>query len=221
MRSESCTFIWHPKVLMHAVLVSGLARPAGFLESGMGVVCVVLLILFLRLVDAGSEGDLPRAALEPHIFDLHVPGPRRPPEYIRNARTFLLAELEHRPSAYPPTNAPPPCTLFTLPRSNHPHRPHFSTQYPLHNPHRYTQTKRESSLQQGHSPSFRLYYAVMYQGGEDAGWGSVVGGEPGSVSVCGEVCERSPEIGIRGSGGRLEGTFGEGGGVESGLNSSR
>src|SRR5215210_8413336 len=146
---------------MHAVLVSGLARPAGFLESGTGVVCVVLLILFLRLVDAGSQGDLPRTALEPHILDLHVPGPRRPPEYIRNARTFLLTELEHRPSAYPPTNAPPPCTLFTLPRRNHPHRPHLSTQDPLYTPHRYPQTKRESRLPQCRTVPVKLYYAVM------------------------------------------------------------
>src|SRR5215208_451482 len=93
MRSESCTFIWQPKVLMQAVLAPRLARPAGLLESGIGavaVVCVALLIFFLRLVNSGCEGDLPRTALEPQLFDLHVPGPRRPPEYIRNARTFLL-----------------------------------------------------------------------------------------------------------------------------------
>src|SRR5215211_5127014 len=161
IRSESCTFIWHPKVLMHAVLVSGLARLAGFMESGMGVVCVVLLILFLRLVDAGSEGDLPRTALEPHLLDLQVPGPRRPPEYIRNALTFHLAELEHRPPNSPPTVAPLPCTLLPLPRGNLLHRPHFPTQYSLHAPHRYPQTKREGRLPQGHAPSFELYYAVM------------------------------------------------------------
>src|SRR5215208_4206182 len=71
---------------MQAVLAPGSALPRGLLESGMGaVVFVVLLILFLRLVDSGSEGDLPRTALEPQLFDLHVPGPRRPPEYLRHA----------------------------------------------------------------------------------------------------------------------------------------
>src|SRR5919107_5290683 len=125
---------------MHAVLEPVRSLPEGFLESGMGVVCVVLLILFLRLVDAGSEGELSRTAFEPHILDLQVPGPRRPPEYIRNARTFLLPKLEHRPS-YPPANAPPPCTLLPLPRGNRPHRPHLSTQYPLHTPHRYSKTE--------------------------------------------------------------------------------
>src|SRR5215207_2467442 len=119
IRSESCTFIWQPKVLMHAVLVSGPARPAGFLESGMGVVCVVLLILFLRLVDPGFEGDLPRTALEPQLFDLHVPGPRRPPEYIRYARTFLLplAPSLLTPPETPSTGRTSPrnilCTLLT------------------------------------------------------------------------------------------------------------
>src|SRR5215217_2095593 len=72
------------------------------------VVFVVLLILFLRFVDSGSERDLPRTALEPQLFDLHVPGPRRPPEYIRNARTFLLPKLQHRPPLSPPNSPPPP-----------------------------------------------------------------------------------------------------------------
>jgi hypothetical protein len=43
------------------------------------VVFVVLLILFLRLVDAGDDGDLPRTALEPEILDLEIPGKSRPP----------------------------------------------------------------------------------------------------------------------------------------------
>src|SRR5919112_2655586 len=102
MRSESCTFIWHPKVLMHAVLAPGSAGSPGFLESGMGVVCALLFILFLRLVDPGPEGDLPRTALEPQPFDLQVPGPRRPPEYILNARTFLLPKPQHSPPISPP-----------------------------------------------------------------------------------------------------------------------
>src|SRR5215211_3872089 len=130
MRSESCTFIWHPKVLMQAVLAAGSARPALSLQSGMGAVFVVLLILFLRLVDSRSEGDLPRTALEPQLFDLHVPGSRRPPEYIRNARTFLLPKFQHRP----------PISRPNL------HRPHLTSQYPLHAPHRNVKTKPESRL---------------------------------------------------------------------------
>src|SRR5919112_4523006 len=108
MRSESCTFIWHPKVLMHAVLAPGSAGPSGFLESGMGVVCVLLLILLLRLVNPGPQGDLPRTTLEPQLFDLHVPGPRRPPEYIRYARSFLLPKLQHRPPISPPNGPSTP-----------------------------------------------------------------------------------------------------------------
>ena len=47
------------------------AADAGFRESGIGVgVSVVLLILFLRLVDAGPDGDLPRTALEPQVLYL-------------------------------------------------------------------------------------------------------------------------------------------------------
>src|SRR5688572_12390551 len=115
MRSESCTFIWQPKVLIQAVLVSGPARPAGFLESGMGVVWVVLFILFLQLVDSGSEGDLSRTALEPQLLDLHVPGPRRPPEYILNARAFLIPNLQHRSPTYLSASPPPLRPSTTLP----------------------------------------------------------------------------------------------------------
>src|SRR5215204_4896301 len=129
MRSESCTFIWQPNVLMQAVLAPGSARPEGFLESGMGafgVICVVLLILFLRLVDPGPEGDLPRTTLEPQVFDLHVPGPSRPPEYIRNARTFLLPKLQNRPPITPPNNLPTPDHFITLPSRNILHRQHLN-----------------------------------------------------------------------------------------------
>src|SRR5215203_6635083 len=104
---------------MQAVLAPGSARPTGLLESGMGaVVFVVLLILFLRLVDAGSQGDLPRTALEPQFFDLHVPGPRRPPEYIRNACTFLLSKLQNGPTIHSPTSPPPPHSPGFPPRRN-------------------------------------------------------------------------------------------------------
>src|SRR5215212_900365 len=130
MRSESCTFIWQPKVLMQAVLAPEAIRPAGFLMSGM--VRVVLLILFLRLVDAGSHGDLPRTTLEPHFFDLHVPGPRRPPEYIRNASTFILPELQNGPTIDSPTSPPPPHSPGPSPRRNILDRPHLTPQYPLH-----------------------------------------------------------------------------------------
>src|SRR5215210_844970 len=147
MRSESCTFIWHPNVLMQAVLVPGSALPAGFLESGMGTaVFVVLLILFLRLVDPGPEGDLPRTTLEPYILDLQIPGPRRPPQYIRNAPTFLLPKLQHRPSVDAPASRPIPGTLKTLPRRNTLQRTYLTTQYPLYTPHRYAKAKPDRRL---------------------------------------------------------------------------
>src|SRR5829696_1752200 len=151
MRSESCTFIWQPQVLMQAVLAPGLARPEGLLESGIGavaVVCVALVIFFLRLVNSGFEGDLPRTALEPQLFDLHVPGPRRPPEYIRYARTFLLPKLEHRPPISPPNNLPTPDHFITLPSRNILHRQHLTSQYPLYAPHRNVKPKPQSHLPQ-------------------------------------------------------------------------
>jgi hypothetical protein len=88
MRSESWTFIWQPKVLMHAVFGAPTPDPPegpnsapGFWESGIGEgreVFVVSVILFLRLVDAGSAGDLSRTDLEPDLLDLEIPRPRRP-----------------------------------------------------------------------------------------------------------------------------------------------
>src|SRR5215212_10879390 len=116
---------------MQAVLAPGSAPPRGLLENGMGAVFfVVLLKLFLRLVDSGSEGDLPRTALEPQLFDLHVPGPRRPPEYIPNARTFLLPKLQHRPPISPPNSHPTPDPFTALPSGKILDRPHLTTQYP-------------------------------------------------------------------------------------------
>src|SRR5215207_5761712 len=127
---------------MQAVLAPGSAPPRGLLESGMDAVfLVVLLILFLRLVDSGSEGDLPRTALEPQLFDLHVPSPRRPPEYIRNARTFLFPKLQHRPPISPPHSTPTPDPFITLPSRNNLHRPYLTSQYPLYASHRCTKPK--------------------------------------------------------------------------------
>src|SRR3712207_5067018 len=89
MRSESWTFIWQPNVRMQAVRVSPTAWPlaprrdAGFVEIRTGVavrgVCAVSLIVFLRLVDAGSQRDLARATLQLEVARLEVARPRRPP----------------------------------------------------------------------------------------------------------------------------------------------
>src|SRR5215207_5718691 len=94
IRSESCTFIWHPKVLMQAVFpspgASGVRRlrgpprgsPGVLRESGIGAVgssLVVLLILFLLRVDAGYDGDLPWTTPELEVLYLEVPGTGRPP----------------------------------------------------------------------------------------------------------------------------------------------
>jgi hypothetical protein len=86
IRSESCTFIWHPKVLMQAVLpplvVATVPPSAGLRDNGIGAVgasLAVLFILFLRLVDAGCDGDLTRTAPEREIFDLEIPCKSRPP----------------------------------------------------------------------------------------------------------------------------------------------
>src|SRR5215208_5853212 len=125
------------------------------------VVFVMLLILFLRLVDSGSERDLPRTALEPQPFDLHVPGPCRPPEYIRNARTFLLPKLQHRPPTSPPNGPPIPDPPPALPSGKILDRPHLTTQYPLRAPHRYAKPKPVSRLPQTGAVSPILYYVVM------------------------------------------------------------
>src|SRR5687768_16664321 len=146
---------------MQAVLAPGSTRPAGLLESGMGAVCVVLLIFFLRLVNPGPEGDLPRTALEPQLFDLHVPGARRPTEYIRNARSFLLPKLQHRATISPPNSPPTPDHLITLPSRNTLDRPYLTSQYPLYTPHRNVKTKPESRLPQTRAVSLLWYYAVM------------------------------------------------------------
>src|ERR671910_257343 len=132
---------------MQAVLALGSKRPALLLESGIGaVVFVVLLILFLRLIDSGSEGDLPRTALEPQLFDLHVPSPRRPPEYIRNAPTFILPKIQHRPPISPPNSPPTPDPSTALPSRDALERSHLTSQYPLYTPHRYAKPKPESRL---------------------------------------------------------------------------
>src|SRR5829696_99475 len=109
IRSESCTFIWQPKVLMQTVLeaegasgrASAVALAVGLWESGKGAVDAlagVLVILFLRLVDAGCNRNFTRTALEPEILNLQIPGPRRLPQYIRDAATFLVPKPKDRPS---------------------------------------------------------------------------------------------------------------------------
>src|SRR5919206_1715653 len=121
MRSESWTFIWQPKVRMHAVLAAalpcGLAEGSGFLESFIGTaVCSlrsVSLILFLRLVDAGSHGDLSGTGQELGLPNLKVARPGRPPKYIRDGAPFLLAEREHGSVA---NRHPRPLLSFLHPR---------------------------------------------------------------------------------------------------------
>src|SRR5918997_2809953 len=112
IRSESCTFIWQPKVRMHAVFVPSEAPgatkpPRGFLENGIGAtvggVPAASLILVLRLVDAGSHGDLSRTAPKLDLPQLQVASPRRPPKYIRDATLVLLTDHEHRPIAHTPS----------------------------------------------------------------------------------------------------------------------
>src|SRR5215216_2598456 len=143
MRSESWTFIWQPKVRMQAVLAPsgtprGLSPGPGFLETRTGVtvrgVSTVSLILFLRLVDAGSHADLTRADLELDLPNLEVAGPRRPPKYSRHGASFFLSQREHRPIAQPRTGLlPSPCYSSILPLDG-PGRSYLSAPHPLHRP---------------------------------------------------------------------------------------
>src|SRR5919112_2666556 len=105
---------------MHAVLApSGgapTACPPGFEESGIGVLSpdpVSLLILFLRLVDSAAKGDLTPAALDLEVLDLQIPGPGRPPEYIRDPCPVFVPEHEYGSStsrSTPTTPRRPPDT---------------------------------------------------------------------------------------------------------------
>src|SRR5215213_9026538 len=151
---------------MQAVLAPGSTLARGLLESGMGVVFfVVLLKLFLRLVDPGSEGDLPRTALEPQLFDLHVPGPRRPSEYIRNARTFLLPKLQHRSPPPPPHNPsdPPPLHHAPLPKQPRQVAPHLAVSSVRSSPKRQVQARKPP-------PANRNCLVVLVLCGDVRGW---------------------------------------------------
>src|SRR5215213_7111329 len=65
-----------------------------------------------------------------------------------------------------------------------------------------------------------MYYAVIQEGGEDPGGGSVVGVEAVAVAVggFGEALEGGHKVGSRRAGCGLEGAFGEGVSIEDGLN---
>jgi hypothetical protein len=103
MRSESCTFIWQPKVLMHAVFdavqgepgeasTTGVGvPPIGFLDMETGVEdtaayffvhpavpFVLLLILVLPFVEVGSQDHLSRPHLCLKVRKLKVARFRRP-----------------------------------------------------------------------------------------------------------------------------------------------
>src|SRR5215217_3190426 len=114
MRSESWTFIWQPKVLMHAVLPMAGARASGFLPRRTGTdrraspaaasqaaffaSSVVLLILFLRLVDAGPQDDLAGAFLDLAPRQVQVARPRRRAQHGRDLREVFGPQREYRPS---------------------------------------------------------------------------------------------------------------------------
>src|SRR5215208_7490501 len=144
IRSESWTFIWQPNVRMQAVLVpsvpeGALAPRASRLREivtgvavRVGGVCVASLIVFLRLVDAGSHGDLSRTALELEFPYLEVARPRRPPKYSRDGASFLLPYRKHRSIARAPPYPLLPPHLARLCQGDLSHRHHLPTPHPLH-----------------------------------------------------------------------------------------
>src|SRR5919112_4548769 len=102
--SESWTFIWQPKVRMQAVLVPSDLEGAALAPRAPGLREIVAvrggtvasLIVFLRLVDADSHGDLSGTALELELPYLEEARPRRPPKYIRDGVPFLLPHHKYR-----------------------------------------------------------------------------------------------------------------------------
>src|SRR3712207_1198254 len=107
MRSESWTFIWQPKVRMHAVLVA--SETPGPLATGWGFLVRfirVSLILLLRLVDSRSHGDLPWPGVELELPQLKVACLRRLPKYIRDAAYFLDSKFKYLPIAYRSSTLP-------------------------------------------------------------------------------------------------------------------
>src|ERR687885_34321 len=97
IRSESWTFIWQPKVLMHAVLdPPDAGAREGFLVKGIvGPAFFVLLIFILRLVDAGSQDDLAGTSLDVEPRQLQVARPRRPAQHGTNLREVLGPHREY------------------------------------------------------------------------------------------------------------------------------
>src|SRR3712207_2796535 len=113
IRSESWTFIWQPKVLIHAVLVdaasvlppgrtagTGVGARDGFLTSGIGVmfllVWVILLILFLRFIDLCFQDSPPRARLDANPRDTQEPSPPPPPQDFPDLVEILAPHREYR-----------------------------------------------------------------------------------------------------------------------------
>src|SRR3712207_1432143 len=147
MRSESWTFIWQPKVRMHAVFVGsesvGPGGRWGFSVSFMGGPSMFSLILFLRLVDQALYGDLPGAQLQFDPLELEVARLRGPPKYSLDLGPFPLTKHEHRPFAplspsplllYTTTAPPPVPPAYSRYRAN---RSYLATPDPLHRSPRY------------------------------------------------------------------------------------
>src|SRR5918997_2354360 len=216
MRSESWTFIWQPKVRMHAVLLPSREPGAGwgFVES---FIIGALLILLLRLVDARPHGDLSGTAPQLELPDLEVARPRRPPKYIRHGAPFFLTEGEHGPFGHHSTRPLPPTPDLRPTPGDALHRRYLPAPHPLRRPQRYLQPEPGRDLTQPPRAIRPGYYVVSKQGGEDAGGGCVV-----EVQVaCREVLEGGEEVGAGRARGGLQAAFGEGAGIEGGPNGGR
>src|SRR5947209_12368294 len=134
---------------MHAVFVS--SDGAGFSVSGIGALTApgpplfaLLLILFLRLVDAGSQDDLAGTLLDVQPREVQVARPRRPQQHGCDLGEVLVPYREYRSSGpVSPLHgrSSTPSYLLQTPDHHLVRRHNLPRNHPLYGPQRYLQTQ--------------------------------------------------------------------------------
>src|SRR5919199_3590382 len=138
---------------MHAVFGrpstgTAVGARAGFSVSGIGAAAapgpsffapfdVLPLILFLRLVEAGSQDNLAWALLDVEPREVQVTRPRRPPQHRRDLREVLGPHREYRPAvpvSLRCSRAHPPARLLRASGDYLFRRRNLPRYHPLHRP---------------------------------------------------------------------------------------